>query len=58
PPVGLNLYVLKGVVPQVSIKDILIGSMPFVLLMLLSMVILSVFPQIALWLPNQMMGAS
>ncbi|MEY3969442.1 MAG: C4-dicarboxylate transporter large permease protein DctM [Pseudomonadota bacterium] len=57
PPVGLNLYVLKGVVPKVSIKDILIGSMPFVLLMLMSMVIISIFPQIALWLPNQMMGA-
>ena len=58
PPVGLNLYVLKGVVPSVSIKDILIGSMPFVLLMMLSMVILAFVPDLALWLPNQMMGAA
>ncbi len=57
PPVGLNLYVLKGVAPQVSLPTILRGALPFVLLMLLSMVMLSVFPQIALWLPNKMMGA-
>lgn len=57
PPVGLNLYVLKGVVPSVSLKEILLGSMPFVYLMLASMVILAFFPQLALWLPNQMMGA-
>jgi tripartite ATP-independent transporter DctM subunit len=58
PPVGLNLYVLKGVVPDVSLKDVLLGSMPFVFIMMGSMVLLSVFPEIALWLPNQMMGAA
>jgi TRAP-type C4-dicarboxylate transport system permease large subunit len=58
PPVGLNLYVLKGVVPNVSLKDILLGSMPFVYIMLASMVLLSVVPELALWLPNQMMGAA
>lgn len=56
PPVGLNLFVLKGVVPQVSIKDILMGSLPFVVIMMLFIVILAVFPQIALWLPNKAMG--
>jgi len=35
---------------------VLKGSMPFVALMLLAMVLISVFPQIALWLPGQMMG--
>jgi tripartite ATP-independent transporter DctM subunit len=57
PPVGLNLYVLKGVVPNVPLKEILLGSMPFVYLMVASMVLLAFFPQLALWLPNQMMGA-
>lgn len=57
PPVGLNLYVLKGVAPQVSLPTILRGAAPFVLLMLFSMGLLAVFPQLALWLPNQMMGA-
>lgn len=57
PPVGLNLYVLRGVAPQISLPTVLWGSMPFVVLMLLAMVLLSVFPDIALWLPNRMMGA-
>ena len=56
PPVGLNLYVLKGVAPDVPLPTVLKGSMPFVLLMLLAMVLLSVFPEIALWLPGRMMG--
>ena len=57
PPVGLNLYVLRGVAPQVPLPTVLWGSMPFVLLMLLGMVILSIFPEIATWLPTKMMGA-
>jgi tripartite ATP-independent transporter DctM subunit len=56
PPVGLNLYVLKGVAPDVSLPTVLKGSLPFVLLMFLAMVLISLFPGIALWLPGQMMG--
>jgi len=56
PPVGLNLFVLKGVVPQVSIKDILYGSMPFVFIMMAFSVVLAIFPAIALWLPSMAMG--
>ncbi|UCE32753.1 MAG: TRAP transporter large permease [Burkholderiales bacterium] len=56
PPVGLNLYVLKGVAPQVSLPTILYGSLPFVLLMFLAMMMLAIFPGIALWLPNTLMG--
>jgi C4-dicarboxylate transporter, DctM subunit len=56
PPVGLNLYVLKGVAPDVPIGTVLRGSMPFVLIMFGTMVLLAVFPQLALWLPSQMMG--
>jgi C4-dicarboxylate transporter, DctM subunit len=57
PPVGLNLYVLKGVAPDIPLTTVLKGSLPFVLLMFLAMVILSLFPEIALWLPNHMLGA-
>jgi len=57
PPVGLNLYVLRGVAPQVPLPTVLWGSMPFVLLMILAMVILAIFPEIATWLPTRMMGA-
>jgi tripartite ATP-independent transporter DctM subunit len=56
PPVGLNLYVLKGVAPDVPLPTVLKGSAPFVLLMFLAIVLISLFPQIALWLPSQMMG--
>ena len=56
PPVGLNLYVLKGVAPEVPLTTVLRGSLPFVWLMFAVMVLLSLFPGIALWLPNRMMG--
>jgi tripartite ATP-independent transporter DctM subunit len=56
PPVGLNLYVLKGVAPDIPLPTVLKGSMPFVLLMFLAMVLISIFPEIALWLPNHMMN--
>jgi tripartite ATP-independent transporter DctM subunit len=56
PPVGLNLYVLKGVAPEVPLPTVLKGSLPFVLLMFLAMVLISVFPEIALWLPSKMMN--
>ena len=57
PPVGLNLYVLKGVAPDVPLTTVLRGSMPFVFIMLATMVLLCVVPQIATWLPDRMMGA-
>jgi C4-dicarboxylate transporter DctM subunit len=56
PPVGLNLYVLKGVAPDVSLPTVLKGSLPFVLLMFLAMVLIAIFPEIALWLPGKMMN--
>ncbi len=56
PPVGLNLYVLRGVAPQVPLPTILRGSMPFVFIMLAFMVAMSFFPGIATWLPDKLMG--
>jgi tripartite ATP-independent transporter DctM subunit len=56
PPVGLNLYVLKGVAPDVPLPTVLKGSLPFVFLMFLAMVLIAAFPGIALWLPSQMMN--
>jgi C4-dicarboxylate transporter, DctM subunit len=55
PPDGLNLLVLKGVAPpEVSINDIILGSLPFVLVLILGMAIIMVFPEIAMWLPQQL----
>ena len=56
PPVGLNLYVINGIVPDVKLTTVLMGALPFVLLMMLAIVILSVFPGIATWLPEALMG--
>ncbi len=56
PPVGLNLYVLKGVAPDVPLVTVLKGSLPFVFLMFGAIALIAVLPEIALWLPNQMMG--
>jgi C4-dicarboxylate transporter, DctM subunit len=56
PPVGLNLYVINGIAPDVSLPTILWGALPFVLCMVLGIVLLCLFPQIALWLPEVLMG--
>ena len=54
PPVGLNLYVIKGIAPQISLRDITLGALPFVLVEALAVLILVLFPQLALWLPSRM----
>jgi len=53
PPVGLNVYALKGVVSkEISIIDIFKGVTPFVILDLIVLIVLIAFPAISLWLPN------
>ncbi len=56
PPVGLNLFVINGITPDVRLTTILRGAFPFMLCMILSIVILCVFPEIATWLPSKVMG--
>ena len=56
PPVGLNLYVIQGIAPDITIDKVLRGSFPFVVLLILSIVIVSIFPGLATWLPAQMIG--
>lgn len=56
PPVGLNLYVINGIAPDISLKKILVGSLPFVGCMILAIVLLSLFPGLATWLPDAVMG--
>jgi len=52
PPVGINLYVVQGLRKRGRIDDVIIGTSPFVVTMLLMLLILSIWPQIALWLPQ------
>lgn len=58
PPVGLNLFVVNSIAPDVPTKTVLAGSVPYVMCMVLAIAILCVFPEIATWLPDQMMGAA
>jgi TRAP-type C4-dicarboxylate transport system permease large subunit len=53
PPVGMNLYVLQGLREKGKITDVIYGSLPFVLIMVLLIILLIIFPEIALWLPNK-----
>ncbi len=56
PPVGLNLYVINGIAPEISLPTILKGALPFMLAMALGIVLLCIFPEIATWLPDAVMG--
>ena len=56
PPVGMNVFVVKGVAPDVPMRDIYIGILPFWLAMMICLVILVAFPQISLFLPNTMLN--
>jgi tripartite ATP-independent transporter DctM subunit len=56
PPVGLNLYVINGIAPDISLKKVLFGSLPFVGCMIAAIVLLSLFPGLATWLPDAVMG--
>lgn len=52
PPFGLNLFVLKGVVPHHDMMVIALGALPFLIPALLMVGLLTAFPQLALWLPK------
>jgi tripartite ATP-independent transporter DctM subunit len=53
PPVAMAPFYLKGVAPKwVNINDIFRGVMPFMIIVIVSMIMLYTFPQIGLWLPN------
>jgi C4-dicarboxylate transporter DctM subunit len=54
PPVGMNVFVIKTVVPDVSFATIFAGVLPFIVTDILRLVILIAFPILALWLPERM----
>ena len=57
PPVGLNLFVIKNIAPDISLGEIIRGVLPFVALMFVAVVLICLVPQIATGLPNAVMGA-
>ena len=52
PPVGLNLFVVQSLRTTGSMNDVMVGSLPFVLMLLGMVLILAVFHDVALWLPQ------
>jgi tripartite ATP-independent transporter DctM subunit len=57
PPFGYNLFLMRAMAPpEISIIDIYRSIIPFVLVMLLGLALVTIFPQIALWLPNYVYG--
>jgi tripartite ATP-independent transporter DctM subunit len=57
PPVGLNIYIVNSIAPDVPVTRVMWGTIPYVLCMMLAIVILCFFPEIATWLPDHLMGA-
>ena len=52
PPVGLNLYVVQGARKSGRLSEVMLGTVPFVLVMMAMIVALIFIPQLALYLPN------
>jgi tripartite ATP-independent transporter DctM subunit len=57
PPFGYNLFLMRAMAPpEITLRDIYGSILPFVLVMMVSLVLIMIFPQIALWLPNYVYG--
>jgi TRAP-type C4-dicarboxylate transport system permease large subunit len=56
PPVGLNLFVIKNIAPDISYSELVWGTLPFVAIMILAVMLVCTFPDIAMWLPRALMG--
>jgi C4-dicarboxylate transporter, DctM subunit len=55
PPVGLNIFVISNIAPDIPLRDVIWGTLPYVILMAIAVVILCFVPQIATGLPNMVM---
>jgi tripartite ATP-independent transporter DctM subunit len=56
PPVGMNVYILKGIVPEVPLETIFKGIWPFLMAIIVCLVLIMIFPGIATYLPNLIRG--
>ena len=54
PPAGMNLFVIKRLMPDTSMKEIFIAVTWFMIPLVITMIIYIAFPQVALWLPGKM----
>src|SRR5437764_9238295 len=58
PPVGLNIFVIKNIAPDIPLGDVIWGVVPFVILMTLAVVVLCFLPEIAMWLPDKIIATT
>jgi TRAP-type C4-dicarboxylate transport system permease large subunit len=56
PPVGLNIFVIKNIAPDIPLRDVILGVLPFVVLMFVAVVLIAIFPAIATGFPDAVMG--
>jgi len=56
PPVGLNLFVIKNIAPDIPLRDVVFGVLPFVGLMFVAIILICLFPGIATAFPTWIMG--
>ena len=54
PPIGMNVFIIKGMVPDVPLGAIYLGVLPVVLAQILLIALLIAVPALALWLPQSM----
>jgi tripartite ATP-independent transporter DctM subunit len=57
PPVGLNIFVIRNVAPDIPLSEVIWGTLPFVLLMMAAVLLLCLVPEISTALPDLVMGA-
>lgn len=57
PPYGINMFMLKVLFPEIDMGSIFKGVTPFVLVTVLFLIIITLFPQLAIWLPRVLRGA-
>jgi len=58
PPVGLNIFIIKNIAPDIPLGTVIWGIIPFIVLMTFAVSLLCFFPGIATWLPDLVMGVS
>lgn len=54
PPLGMNIFIVRSVAPEVPVQKIFLGALPFVLAFLVSVALVIAIPGLALWLPGLM----
>ena len=58
PPVGLNIFVIRNIAPEIPLGDVIWGTVPFVALMAFAVILLCFVPGISTWLPDLVLGAA